>query len=68
MSADRPAAADTVRQTIKSLVQGVGDQQLAEVRNNNEYRKAYDPVVDSVANSDRQNTQQFCAETLHQSQ
>lgn len=57
-----PAAADRVRQMIKLLVQGASDQQLAEVRNSDEYRKAYDSVADSVANFDQLKAKRLCAE------
>ena len=36
-----PAAAARLRQKIERLVQGASAQQLAEVRNSDEYRKAY---------------------------
>jgi hypothetical protein len=58
-----PAAADSLRQMIKQLVQGASEQQLAEVRNSDEYRKAYDSVVDFVGKIDSHNAQRFCAET-----
>jgi hypothetical protein len=44
-------------------VQGASAQQLAEVRNSDEYRKAYDSVVDFVAKIDEHNVERFCAET-----
>jgi hypothetical protein len=44
-------------------VQGASEPQLAEVRNSNEYRKAYDSVVDFVAKIDPHNAKRFCAET-----
>ena len=58
-----PVAADGLRQRIKELVQGASDQQLAEVRSSDEYRKAYDSVVDFVAKIDPHNAKRFCAET-----
>jgi len=36
---------------------------LAEVRNSDEYRKAYDSVVDFVSRIDEHNVKRFCAET-----
>lgn len=57
-----PAAAERIRQMIKLLVQGVGDQQLAEVRQSDQYRKAYESVADFTAKIDPHNTKQFCAE------
>jgi hypothetical protein len=47
---------------IRQLVQGAGQQQLAEVRKSDEYQKAYDSVVDFTAKSDQHNAKQFCAE------
>jgi hypothetical protein len=58
-----PVGADRLRQIIKQLVQGASEQQLAEVRNSDEYRKAYDSVVDFVGKIDSHNAQRFCAET-----
>jgi len=51
---------------IKQLVQGASEQQLAEVRNSDEYRKAYDSVVDFVSKIDPRNAKQFCSETSHE--
>jgi hypothetical protein len=56
------AAADQVRQVIKQLKQGASDQQLAEVRNSDEYRKAYKPVSEFTGKIDRHHARQFCAE------
>jgi hypothetical protein len=42
-------------------VQGASAQQLAEVRNSDEYRKAYDSVVDFVAKIEEHNVNRFCA-------
>jgi hypothetical protein len=47
---------------IKLLVQGASDQQLARVRSSDEYRKAYDSVVDFVAKIDPHKAKRFCAE------
>lgn len=58
-----PAAANRLRQKIGQLVEGVGEEQLAEVRNSNEYRKGYDSVVDFVAKIDPHNVQRFCAQS-----
>lgn len=56
-------AADRLRQLIKQLVQGANDKQLAEVRNTEEYRKAYDSVVEFTGKIDQHNVKKFCAET-----
>jgi hypothetical protein len=58
-----PPAADRLRQMIRQLVQGASEQQLAEVRKSDEYRKAYDSVVDFVGKIDQRNAKQFCSET-----
>jgi len=58
-----PAAAARLRQKIEQLVQVASAQQLAEVRNSDEYRKAYDSVVDFVAKIDEHNVKRFCAQT-----
>ena len=57
-----PAAADKVRQVIKQLKQGASNQQLAEVRNSDEYRKAYDSVSEFTGKIDPHQAKQFCAE------
>jgi len=56
------AAADRLRQMIKQLVQGASEPQLAEVRKSDEYRKAYDSVVDFVGKIDQRNAKRFCSE------
>jgi len=56
-----PAAAARLRQRIEQLVLGASAQQLAEVRNSDEYRKAYDSVADFVAKIDEHNVTRFCA-------
>jgi len=58
-----PAATDRLGQMIKQLVQGASGQQLAEVRNSDEYRKAYDSVVNSAGKIAPRNAAQFCAKT-----
>jgi hypothetical protein len=58
-----PAAAERLRQKIKQLEQGASAQQLAEVRKSDEYRKAYDSMVDFAAKVDEHNLKRFCAET-----
>jgi len=58
-----PSAAARLRQKIKQLVQGASAQQLAEVRQSDDYRKAYDSVVDFAAKIDEHNVKRFCAET-----
>ena len=57
-----PTAAARLRERIKELVQGAGEQQLAEVRKGEEYRRAYDSVVEFTAKIDPHNVRTFCAE------
>src|SRR5258706_4443719 len=58
-----PAAAVRLREQVKQLAQGASEQQLAEVRNSNEYREAYDSVVEFVAKVDEHNAKRVCSET-----
>jgi len=58
-----PAATARLRQMIKQLVQGASEEQLAEVRKSDEYRKAYDSVVDFAGKIDPRNAKRFCSET-----
>lgn len=58
------AAAGKVRKTIEQLVQGASEQQLVEVRKSDEYRKAYESVVDFVGKVDPHNAKKFCSETF----
>lgn len=58
-----PSAAARLRQKIKQLVEGASEQQLAEVRQSDDYRKAYESVVDFAAKIDEHNVKRFCAET-----
>jgi len=56
-----PAGADKVRQMIKQLVQGASAQQLAKVRNSDEYRKGYDSVAEFTGKIDAHNAGKFCS-------
>jgi hypothetical protein len=58
-----PTAAARLRQKIKQLVEGASEQQLAEVRKSDDYRKAFESVVDFAAKIDEHNVKRFCAET-----
>jgi len=58
-----PASAVKLREQVKQLAQGASEQQLTEVRNSNEYREAYDSVVDVVAKVDEHNAKRVCSET-----
>jgi hypothetical protein len=57
-----PAAAAKLRAKIKQLVRGASEQQLAQMRNSDEYRQAYDSLVDFVAKVDVHNAKRICFE------
>jgi hypothetical protein len=59
-----PAAAARMRTIIEQLLQGVSQQQLSEVRESDEYRKAYDSVTDFVGKVDEHNAKRICAESV----
>lgn len=59
-----PASAEQVRQVIKQLMQGASEEQLAEVRKSDDYRKAYDSVGDFTAKIEPRNAKHFCSESL----
>jgi len=59
-----PAAAVRMRTIIEQLIQGVSQQQLSEVRESDEYRKAYDSVTDLVGKVDEHNAKRICAESV----
>jgi hypothetical protein len=59
---DRTAAVK-LRERIKELVGDASEQQLTEVRHSDEYRKAYDSVVDFVGKVDEHNAKRVCSET-----
>jgi hypothetical protein len=58
-----PAAAAKLRERIKQLVRGASEQQLADVRHSDEYRRAYDSVVDFVGKVDEHNAKRICSES-----
>jgi len=57
-----PTAAARLRQKIGKLVEGASASQLAEVRNSDEYREAYDAVSEFAGKIDSHNVAKFCAE------
>jgi hypothetical protein len=59
-----PTAAATLRERIKMIVQGASPQQLTKLRASDEYRSAYDSVVEFVSKVDEHNAKNFCSETL----
>jgi hypothetical protein len=58
-----PAVAAKLREKIKQLVQGASEQQLAQVRNSDEYRKAYASVVEFVGKVDEHDAKRICSES-----
>jgi hypothetical protein len=56
-----PAVAERLRLLIKGLVQGVSEEQLAKVRQSDEYRAGYDSVVQSTSKIEPANAKKFCA-------
>jgi hypothetical protein len=59
-----PAASARMRTIIGQLVQGVSQAQLDEVRESDEYRKAYDSVAEFVGKVDAPNAKRICSESL----
>jgi hypothetical protein len=56
------AAAEKIRQLIGQLALGVSEKQLTALRGNDEYRKAYDSVVEFTGKIDPHNAKRFCAQ------
>ena len=57
-----PAAGERLRQKIRKLLEGTSPEQLTELRNSNEYRKAYESVSEFAGKIDSHNVARFCAE------
>src|SRR5580704_2627252 len=55
-----PTSAAKIRERIKDLEHGASEQQLATIRNSEEYRKAYDSMAEFVAKIDEHNAQRVC--------
>jgi hypothetical protein len=58
-----PAAAARLREKIKQIIGGASNQQLAKVRGSDEYRRAYDSVVDFIGKVDEHNARRVCSES-----
>ena len=56
-----PAVAERLQLLIKGMVQGVSEEQLAKVRQSDEYRAGYDSVVQSTSKIEPANAKKFCA-------
>lgn len=57
-----PEAAAGLRQLIGQMTQGTSERRLAEVRDSDEYRKAYDSVLDFTAKIEGpRNARRFCS-------
>lgn len=59
-----PAAGERLRQKIRKLLEGTSPEQLTELRNSDEYRKAYESVSEFAAKIDSHNVARFCAENV----
>ena len=57
-------AAERLRRTVKQLEQGASEQQLAEVRKSDEYRKTYDSVSAFTGKIDPHDARKFCSQAL----
>jgi hypothetical protein len=57
-----PAARERLRHRISKLLEGTSPEQLTELRNSDEYRKAYESVSEFTAKIDAHNVARFCAE------
>jgi hypothetical protein len=56
-----PAIADKIRARIKQLENGASEQQLAAIRNSEEYRKAHESMDEFVAKVDEHNAKSVCS-------
>ena len=57
-----PAAGERLRHKISQLLEGTSPEQLTELRNSDEYRKAYESVSEFAGKIDAHNVARFCAE------
>jgi len=49
---------------LKMLAQGASEQQLAEVRQSEEYRTGYESVAEFTAKIDPHNATKYCADAV----
>jgi hypothetical protein len=56
-----PASAQRLRELIKQLADGANDEQLAKVRQSDEYRATYDSVTQVTSKIEPPNAKPFCA-------
>lgn len=57
-----PAARERLRHKVSRLLEGTSPEQLAELRNSDEYREAYEAVSEFAGKIDAHNVARFCAE------
>jgi hypothetical protein len=57
-----PGAGERLRQKIRRLLEGTSPEQLTELRNSEEYRRAYESVSEFAGKIDSHNVARFCAE------
>ena len=55
-----PASAQRLRGLIKQLIEGANDEQLAKVRQSDEYRGTYDSVAQFTSKIEPLNAKKFC--------
>jgi hypothetical protein len=61
-----PGVASKLRQKIKDLTKGLTDQQVADLRQTEEYQAAYASIEEFVGKVDEHNAKKVCSESLSQ--
>jgi len=61
-----PTAAQRLRQKIGELLQGTSPEQVSELRNSEDYRRAYDAVSEFAGKIDAHNVAHFCSESANE--
>jgi hypothetical protein len=59
-----PVAANRYRQKLELLTQGASEETVAKVRKSDEYKQAYDSIVDSLGQVDEHDAQRACTASL----
>ncbi len=58
-----PSAADQYREQRKALAQGASEETLDKIRKSEEYQKARDAALESLAKVDDENAKKACTES-----
>ena len=61
-ASQEPAVRERLRQKVSKLLEGTSAEQLTELRNSHEYRKAYESLSEFAGKIDAHNVARFCAE------